>query len=168
MENYSSDILNAEYLPSTLMIEDAAADFDPDEAQIYSNVTTGGEIRDAFDTMQFHRYFFIGKLPYSNVSRSNRKNWKNSKFFFIGRKWTNTFVGATLRTRSSQGWSRKLNRVLGYRKRINTKITDRMITWWETKDPLPTVIGFRGKAYKMGIIIIIIIVIILFYCNNFI
>ncbi|KAF6203831.1 hypothetical protein GE061_002166 [Apolygus lucorum] len=47
------DILNAEYLPSTLMIEEA--EIDNAAMKDNSNVSTEGRIRDAFDTMQFHR-----------------------------------------------------------------------------------------------------------------
>lgn len=61
------DILNAEYLPSTLLLEEAEVDHALPHPLL--NISTDGQIRDAFRTMHYHRYkgvFMI--LHYQNRS----------------------------------------------------------------------------------------------------
>ncbi|XP_014284255.1 uncharacterized protein [Halyomorpha halys] len=50
-----SDILNVEYLPSTLLLEEATLERIQEEAEQLRNTTTEGDLRDAYLTMQFHR-----------------------------------------------------------------------------------------------------------------
>ncbi|XP_024085597.1 uncharacterized protein LOC112128056 [Cimex lectularius] len=49
-----SDFLNFEYLPSTIFLEEAAVDAASDDVPLL-NLTTDGDVKDAFMTMQYHR-----------------------------------------------------------------------------------------------------------------
>ena len=50
-----SDILNVEYLPSTLLLEEASLERIQEEAEQLRNTSTEGDLKDAYFTMQFHR-----------------------------------------------------------------------------------------------------------------